>query len=278
MFDRKVFFEEVRKSLFAGSLTQQQVDGMSFKLSVWEEHPLSDDLRHLAYPFATAKLETASTMWPVEEIGKGRTRPYGKPHPKTGKIYYGRGDVQLTHYENYLKATTALGLEGADDLVQHPERMLHPPISAAVMYTGMEAGWFRRDSKGPHTLLRYFDRDTNDAFGAREIINGDKNYIPKWDGKKRKIGELIAEYHEKFLDALEKAWRDVPIIPEEPDVEEPEVPRGAGGGQHGRGHRARGHRSGDHTAMSKEDAAGYVIIAVTVVALLVLLVWALDFL
>ena len=231
MYDRKIFFEEVRKSLFGGVLTQQQVDGMSFKLAVWEGAPYSDDHRHVAYPLATAKLETSSTMWPIEEIGKGKGKPYGRPHPKTGFIYYGRGDVQTTWYENYLRTTKELGLTGIDDLTLHPEKMLVPAISAAAMYKGMWEGWYRRDSKGPHTLLRYFDHDTDNAFEAREIINGDKNIVPKWDRRKRKIGTLIAEYHEDFLDALKRSWRDVPTIPEieepeveVPEIEEPEVP------------------------------------------------------
>ena len=217
MFDRKVFFDEVRVSLFSGTLTQQQVDGMSFKLAAWELHPQSDDLRHLAYPFATSKHETASTMWPIEEYGKGQGRPYGKPDPRTGLLYYGRGDVQLTWYDNYDRATIELQLTGADDLRLHPERALDPSISAAVMYLGMMQGWFRKG----HTLSRYFDADTNDAFGAREIINGDKNITPKWSSQK--IGNIIAGYHADFLSALENSWHE-PVIPEP----EPEVPEVAG--------------------------------------------------
>jgi putative chitinase len=232
-YDRKIFFDEVRASLFAGVLTQQQVDGMNFKLLVWEARPFSDDHRHLAYPFATVKLETGSKMWPVEEGGKGKGKEYGKPHPITGKTYYGRGDVQLTWYENYLKATRELDLKDDDDLTLYPERMLDPTISASVMYIGMWQGWFRGDKNGRQTLERYFDSDTNDAFNAREIINGDKNIVPKWDTKKRKIGTLIAEYHEKFLTALNDSWRE-PVMPPpdgehettEPQVVEIIVPEG----------------------------------------------------
>jgi hypothetical protein len=35
-------------------------------------------------------------MQPIEEYGKGRGMPYGKPDPTTGQVYYGRGFVQLT--------------------------------------------------------------------------------------------------------------------------------------------------------------------------------------
>lgn len=219
VFDRKVFFDSVRASLFGGTLSQQQVDGMNFKLSRWEAHPLSDDLRHLAYPFATAKHETASTMWPIEEYGKGKGKKYGVPDPRTGKIYYGRGDVQLTWYDNYYKATVALSLPPEDDLTLYPEKMLQPFISAAVMYLGMADGWFRGDGDGRQTLIRYFNPETDDPYGAREIINGDKHLVPKWSGGVS-IGDLIKGYHFKFLDAL-KASATVVIEPVPPEPEPP---------------------------------------------------------
>jgi putative chitinase len=212
MFDRKIFFDAVRTSLFGGALTQQQVDGLNFKLLVWEMYPFSEDLRHLAYCLATSKHETASTCWPIEEYGKGKGKAYGQPHPKTGKVYFGRGDVQTTWYENYLKSTQALGLSGDEDLTLYPEKMLDPKISAAVMYRGMWEGWFRGDKDGRQTLLRYFDADTDDAFEAREIINGDKNLVPKWSGGV-KIGTLIADYHTDFLAALVASWQE-PVVPD----------------------------------------------------------------
>ena len=62
MFNRKVFFDVVRASLFHGGMTQQQVDGMEAILSAWEEAPRSDNLRRLAYPLATTAHETGFTM------------------------------------------------------------------------------------------------------------------------------------------------------------------------------------------------------------------------
>lgn len=216
-FDRNKFFTSVRTSLFAGSLTQQQVDGLNFKLSEWETHYPDGDLRHLAYALATSKHETASTMWPVEENGKGAGMSYGKPDPVTGKTYYGRGDVQLTWKENYERATKELGLTGTRDLVWYPDMALDPAISADVMYRGMLYGWFRSDSKGKQTLARYFNSSTNDAYGAREIINGDRTKVPKRSNGVS-IGKLIAGYHQKFLVALElSAISDTkPIEPEPP--------------------------------------------------------------
>ena len=42
MIDRDTFFPSVRASLFGGTLSQSQVDGMNYLLNVWEEH-VSDE-------------------------------------------------------------------------------------------------------------------------------------------------------------------------------------------------------------------------------------------
>jgi len=217
-FDRKIYFDSVRRSLFAGSLTQQQVDGQNYKLDVWEEAHSDADLRWLAYCLATSKHETASTMWPVEEYGKGAGQPYGKPDPVTGLLYYGRGDVQLTWAENYKKATAMLELTGADDLYLHPERALNPSISADVMYFGMMQGWFR----SPHKLATYFSATRNDPVNAREIINGDKTKVPDWSGGAT-IGQVIAGYHELFLAALASSKVETPA-PRPPAPRPPPTP------------------------------------------------------
>ena len=214
-FDEKTYFDMVRESLFGGELNQGQVNGQKFILASWTKDPTTTDLRWLAYALATTKHETASTMLPIEEYGKGKGMPYGKPDPETKQTYYGRGFVQLTWRDNYVKATNELNLEGPDDLEWHAERALDPVIAADIMFLGMAEGWFRGDKHGRQTLLRYFDDDTDDSYGAREIINGDKHIIPNWSGGKS-IGNLIADYHTDFLIALTAAWLpdEVPTLPE----------------------------------------------------------------
>jgi len=210
-FNRKIYFDSVRPMF--GGLSQDQVNGQEFILSAWETAPISDDRRHLAYSLATTKHETASTMLPIEEYGKGKGYSYGVPDPKTGKTYYGRGFVQLTWIDNYRNATKKLSLEGEDDLEWHPERALNPIIAAKIMFKGMEEGWFRKSKDGkPQTLARYFNDDTDDAYSAREIINGDKHTVPSWSNGVS-IGKLIADYHEKFLDALVLSMVDEPVQP-----------------------------------------------------------------
>lgn len=229
-FDRKIFFDSVRSSLFSGSLSQQQVDGMNFKLDVWDEQPLSEDLRFLAYPFATSYHETGQRMWPVREgfketdaearaYVKAQGYAYAVPDPTTGEVYYGRGDIQTTWADNYKKVTKELGLSGDDDLYWHPEQALDASISALSLYRGMAEGWYRASSDGKRqTLARYFNATTDDPYGAREIVNGDKSKVPSWSNGVS-IGNLIKGYHTKFLSALRAAWIPEPLPPPEPEPE-----------------------------------------------------------
>ena len=215
MFNRDVFFNAVRGSLFHGGMTQQQVDGMNGILDAWEENPRSDNLRWLSYPLATTAHETGFTMWPIEEYGKGSGMEYGKVVKETGYAYYGRGFVQLTWADNYKRADKELGLVAKEDSCYwHPELQLQPELAAETMFQGMVEGWFRSDSSGKQTLGRYFSDTVDNSYGAREIINGDKSKVPSWSGGVS-IGNLIKGYHIDFLSALEaavEAYR--PTIPE----------------------------------------------------------------
>lgn len=199
-FDREIYFDTVRHSLFGGSMTQGQVVGQEAILLIWETAQGligSADLRHLAYALATTKHETANEMLPIEEYGKGAGYDYGEIDPETGQVYYGRGFVQLTWRDNYQRATSELNLSGTDDLVWYADKALDPKIAAATMFIGMMQGWFR----SPNTLPLYFNEAADDPYGAREIINGDKHIVPSWSGGLT-IGKMIAQYHLLFLEAL----------------------------------------------------------------------------
>lgn len=210
MIDRKKYFDAVRISPFGGYMTQQQVDGQSIILDRWEFDPATVDLRWLSYALSTVYHECAATMWPIEEYGKGKGMAYGNEDPPgSGNVFYGRGFVQLTWADNYERATSELELEDENDLYMHPEKALDPAIAADVMFYGMIEGWFRSDSKGPHTLPRYFNDQIADPYLAREIINGDKHIVPKWSGG-ISIGNLIADYYHDFLDALTEATTEEP--------------------------------------------------------------------
>jgi len=208
-FDREVFFDSVRPSLFSGYIEQSQVDGMEAVLEEWELDPLSDDLRWLAYCLATAYHETAKEMQPIEEYGKGDGMSYGNPDPETGQTYYGRGYVQLTWRENYQRATDELAIEpeSEEDFVWNPGKVLDPYNAAEIMFRGMAEGWFRSGNK----LIKFFSEAVDDPYGAREIINGDKHIVPSWSNGVS-IGDLIAGYHRKFLDALDAASFDQRMV------------------------------------------------------------------
>lgn len=218
-FDREEYFNYVRGSLFQGKLTQRQVDGQEFILSAWEElvspQELYNDVRWLAYFLATAKHETASEMWPIEEYGKGEGMEYGKRDPETGQTYYGRGFVQLTWRDNYKRADTEFGWEGDDSCEWHAELQLDPDIAAKTGFRGMVNGWFRSG----HYFNRYFNDTIDDVYGAREIINGDKHIVPSWSNGVS-IGNLVKEYYEDFMQALTKSTVEVEPEPASEPIEQ----------------------------------------------------------
>jgi hypothetical protein len=205
MFNRTVYFDSVRDSLFNYTMNQPQVDGQNAILDVWEWIPskfpdIKLDLRWLAYMLATTYHETSVEMQPIEEYGKGKGMEYGVPDPETGQTYYGRGYVQLTWRDNYHRAVVELGLKGEADIEWHAAMALDGVIAAKVMFKGMYEGWFR----SPNNLPYFFNDKIDDPYGAREIINGDKKTIPTWSNGVS-IGNLIAGYHADFLNALQQA-------------------------------------------------------------------------
>ncbi len=159
--NRRSFYDTVRDSLFGGRLSPSQVDGMESLIDVFEGKP-GFDRRWFAYILATTYHETDRTMQPIEEYGKGRGRPYGRPDPRTGKTYYGRGYVQLTWKYNYEKMGKKLGV----DLVNSPQLALNPDIAARVAFDGMVAGDFTGVK-----LSNFFDQNRSDWYQARKIIN-----------------------------------------------------------------------------------------------------------
>jgi hypothetical protein len=220
--DRDIFFAKVREKPFGGSLTQQQVDGMSAILTAWEAdyELVNSDLRWLANPLAQTAHETGMKMWPIEEYGKGSGMEYGKPDPTTGQTYYGRGYIQMTWRENYARADKELGLVDENSCEWHAENALDPDIAAQCLFEGMVEGWYRKSGSPatPNNLAKYFSGSKNDTFNAREIINGDKNVVPSWSNGKS-IGQLIVNYHDAFMDALTAAYYEGVPEPEPVDNE-----------------------------------------------------------
>jgi putative chitinase len=167
MIDRRYFYARVRHLLFNGKLTAEQVSGMEAILNEWERRKLTD-LRWLAYMLATTKWETAHTMQPIAEYGKGKGRKYGVPDPETGQTYYGRGYVQLTWRRNYEEMQRLLQEAGIDvDLVNDPDLAMRPDVAAFILFEGMIRGSFTGKK-----LADYFNAELGDGVEARRIING----------------------------------------------------------------------------------------------------------
>lgn len=187
--NQAAFFASARMHLFNGSFTQSQVNGIDAILAAWGRMG-DDDLRKLAYVLATAFHETARTMQPIEEYGKGRGRPYGVPTGPWHQVYDGRGLVQLTWEYNYKKATIELKSAGVIDdtidLEKTPELAMRPDIAAAIAILGMLYGWFTTKK-----LSDYINANGQDFVGARRIINGQDRAV------------VIGGYAVQFLTALQ---------------------------------------------------------------------------
>lgn len=186
--DKAKFFAMVRSALFFGKMTDDQVSGIEALLAAFDKARWP--LTHAAYGLATALHETARTMQPIAEYGRGKGKKYGKPDPKTGKVYYGRGFVQLTWFFNYEKAEKELGFA----LVSNPDLAMKTDIAAEIMVRGMAEGWFTTRAN-----KHYLSRTPPDYVGARKIINGtDKD-------------TLIAGYAREFEAALRAAGYGAPV-------------------------------------------------------------------
>lgn len=187
--NRAAFYAAVRASLFGGRLKAAQVAGMD---AIFDAAPSLLGTTSLGYALATTFHETARTMQPIEEYGRGKGKAYGP----TG--FWGRGFVQLTWETNYARAGKELGY----DLVKNPALAMRPDIAAAILFRGMVEGWFTGKK-----LSDYFGGAKNDPEGARRIINGTDK------------AALIAGYHKLIVAALQAAGHSViPIAPKAPFV------------------------------------------------------------
>ena len=210
--NRADFFTSLRRresGVFGTSLTQGQVDGTEALLDAANGLPL----HHVANILAQCYHETGGRMVPVRETfatsdaqaiarldrewakpGHGALRhvraPYWRPDAD-GNAWFGRGHIQLTHKDNYLKFGIA-----------NPEDAMRMDVSARVAVEGMRDGKFRARNK----LADYDfpgDLDNPPSTNPRRIVNGN-------DGTDAKV----AGYHRAFAAALEAAgYREAPQRP-----------------------------------------------------------------
>ena len=195
------FFDTVR-GLF-GRLTSEQVAAMERIIQYLMTHGVTRV--QAAYILATIKHETANWMVPIREgarrygrnytdaqsrqaiavaVAKGLIRTnYALPDPRTGHAYYGRGLVQITWPENYIKLGEAIGA----DLFNNPDLALEWEQALAITVVGMKNGLFTGKS------LSVLDEDSPNYVLGRAIINGDT----------RRYGAAIAKDAETFYEALD---------------------------------------------------------------------------
>lgn len=200
--NRAKFFESVKKSLFGGRLTQNQVVGIDALLDAFDVAGVNDD-DFIVYMLATAFHETNATMQPIREIGgkayfmrmydvsgsrPKMARDNGNVNVGDGAKFYGRGYVQLTWFANYLRAGRAIGL----DLVNNPDLALNADVAAKIMIAGMANGWFTGRKLSDYKTAGGFD-----YINARRIINGSDR------------AQLVAGYARKVLAAIRYAKVEV---------------------------------------------------------------------
>lgn len=181
------------RPLFGGKLTVSQLAGLS---RLWQQ---SDGLNRAAraYLLATVFHETAQTMQPIREWGRGKGHAYGKID-QSGKAPYGRGYVQITWRDNYLRADRALGLNGR--LAADYDLALDPQIAGQILRQGMEQGWFT--GKKLSDYLRGDQASSASYIEARRIVNG------------RDRAAIIASYALVFEAALrDSELRDAVTVP-----------------------------------------------------------------
>lgn len=179
------FFAYVRSQF--GKLSQPQVDGFNVLLA--ETRGL--DIMSRAYILATAWHETARTMQPIAEYGKGKGKAYGKADG-TGKAPYGRGYVQLTWRQNYVNADAKLGLGGV--LADNYDKALDPQIAAKIIVRGMLEGWFTGKKLSDYT----------NYVSMRRIVNGTDR------------ADDIASHAVKFEAAL-RLIKSAPVVAPKPE-------------------------------------------------------------
>ena len=145
------FFKSVRRTIFGGSLTVGQVDGMKRILAYWEETYPRMSIDEMAYVLATIAWETGRKMVPVREMG-------GEAYLRSKKYYpwVGEGLVQVTWEANHRK----LGGKKPGDLMQWP-------IALHAACFGMATGLFTGKK-----LADYIGPGKRDYRQARRIING----------------------------------------------------------------------------------------------------------
>ncbi len=221
------FFNNIRP-FFGGSMSQPQVTGMQSILDAARKYGVTDR-NHIANIMAQVYHETGKYMSPIKEtvfeshkdknpsddtvikrldtaFARGQLPWVKTPYWRDG--WFGRGQVQITHKDNYKRLGDRLGV----NLVANPDLALDPRISAEIAVVGMKEGLFTGKKLSDYNFPAALSAAP--ANNPRRIVNGQ-------DGTDAKI----AGYHKRFYDALSAGSVAEPTpTPQYPEEPQPQAP------------------------------------------------------
>lgn len=152
-----------------------------------KEYGLTRD--EAAYVLGTVHWETNGTFEPVREAYWVKNAEAWRKKNLRYYPWYGRGFIQLTWEENYIKAGKALGM----DFTKDPDKVMEPKISAKIAVLGMKEGWFT--GKDLDDYIDSIDESDKEDFlefyNARRIVNG--------MDKANKIAQLAEKYEKELV-------------------------------------------------------------------------------
>ena len=211
--DRQEFFAALRP-MFGGKLSQTQVEGIDAILQAGSDLPP----HHLAHCLAHVRRETGGGMYPIKEtvmpshkdknpsdaevirrldaaFAKGQLPWVKTPYWRGGA--FGRGQIQVTHADNYAK----FGISNYADA-------LKLDVSARVVVEGMSQGKFTGRKLSDYDFPVALDAPP--ARNPRRIVNGK-------DGSDAEV----ARYHRQFYEVIMAAQKSDPVVkPAAPHVTE----------------------------------------------------------
>lgn len=157
----EIFLQAISKTF--GVLSSIQSASVINILNAFDEYG-DGDANKLAYIFATAYHEAKLIPRKEDRCDFG-TKCYNAQEKYWYTGFYGRGLVQLTLISNYRYMGEIFNL----DLVNNPDLVLDPELSAKILVYGMMNGTFA-PSAGP--LSRYINTNKIDFINARRTVNG----------------------------------------------------------------------------------------------------------
>lgn len=189
--NRASFYKALRRSGIPGftRLSQSQVNGIEAILNAFETHG-GGKIKVLAYALATARREVGPGMVPVREgfkktdaQARAFVRRQGRAYARVvnGHVYYGRGLVQLTWFENYKK----------EGIANNPDRALDLNFSTSLLFRGLRDGRWNSRRKGIEFYLP--DDGPDDLKNARRTVNITDHWA------------TVADYYRRFVLAIVEA-------------------------------------------------------------------------